>query len=671
VTRRDAAALALVLAITALAFADVLSTKRALYLRDVSQIHLPERVLLRTAVRDGVPYWNPRWAGGQPLAANPGFELFYPPHWLIFLPNLLLGFALEIVVHFLLAAAGMYLLLRSLNLRIEAAGFGALSFAFGGLLLSLANLLPFLFAVTWWPWIGLFANRFFERRRTCDFALAALALGMLLLIGEPSTILEAGALLGAFALSRLKPAPAIGWTAAICLAALLAGAAQIVPTLDFARDTGRASANTSTKWTLDAARPLELLGLDIGPTAGAVPRWLVSWYGGMFAAALILAGFVHRIRGWLFVAAVTIVGYALALGVVRVPMIRYPEKWFVPAAFLLIVFTAIAADRFLDDARFRRTTHIAAGALVALNLTGGITRGLAAAAALTLILFLRGRLALALLAVFVAVDLGTRIPAIAPRIDSAYYTDVPAIARTIPPRSRLYNDANWVSFATNRRPSWEGARDLLFPELQTLWGFDAVLEPDVGKLYLRPTSDFLDLFLGTRFGPRGASVPLLLSLAGATHAVTADGSVVAYPNAKLTIATALAPINRVTEPHPWPRGIAFVDRPFTPAPARVERVRETTNTIDADVDAAGRTLLAIAVTPHKYWRATIDGAPATLVRANVGFQAIEIPRGRHHVSMRYRNPLVVPSAIVSLIAAAALATVAALRSRAPRPPWPR
>ena len=644
VTRKNVLGLAAVLLLVTLAFADLLSAKRALYLRDVSRIHVPERVLLRVAIRDGIPFWNPHWAGGQPLAANPGFELFYPPHWLIFVPNLLLGFALEIVVHFLLAAAGMFLLLRSLRLRVEAAAFGAVTFALGGVMLSLANLLPYLFAVTWWPWIGLFANRFFDERRPRDFALAALALGMLLLVGEPATILQAGALLGAFALCRIKPAQAIGWTAALCLTATLVGAAQLVPTIDFARDIGRAGAAVPDKWSLAPAQPLELVGLDVDAAGNPqMAHWLLSWYSGMLAAALIVAGFVHRIRGWLFVAAVAAAGYLLALGA-HLPLVRYPEKWFVPAVFLLIVFAAIACDRFLDDPKFRRTTHIAAGALVAVNAFGGITRGLAIAVALALILFLRGRLLLVLLAALVIVDLGARVPVVAPRIDAGYYTERPAIARAIPPGARIYNDADWVAYALREPPAWAKIHDAMLPEMQTLWGFDSVLEADVGQLYLRPTTELEHLFLRTRFSARNGAVPQLLALAGATHAITEQG-VIALRNEKLRFENA--------------------------RDGRVERVRETTNTIDADVDAAGRALLAISVTPHKYWRATIDGAPAPLVRANVGFQAIEVPRGRHHVAMRYRNPLVVPSAIVSLIAAAALATVAALRSRAPRPPSPR
>jgi Bacterial membrane protein YfhO len=685
VTRKaELLGLAIVLILITLAFADLLATRRVLYVRDVARIYVPQRVAFRDAVRDGFPFWNPRFAAGQPMAANPEYEVFYPPQWLVLLPNLLFGFALEVVGHFLFAAAGMFVFLRRLRVRAEGAAFGALCFALGGVMLSLANLLPYLFALAWWPWLGLFADRFFERRRAADFALAALALGMVLLIGEPSTILQTGALLGAFAFARVRPAQAIGWTAALCAVAFLVGAAQVVPAIDLSHDTTRAAtlaARDVMAWSLAPSRPLELLGLEIAPAGARGLNWLVSWYGGMLAAALIVAGFVRRVRGWPLVAAVTLAGYALALGD-RSPLlralhaaglmnIRYPEKWFLAPAFVLVVFAALAAERFFDDPRFRRTTHIAAGALVALNAIGGLTRGLAMAAALALILFLRGRLQLVLLAAFVLVDLVPRVYGIAPRVDASYYTQRPPAAAGLAPRSRIYNDADWAAYATQTPPTWTAIHDSMLPETQTLWGFDSVLETDVTLLFLRPTADLQRLFLRTRYGPNVASMPLLLSLAGATHAITPQGSVVALHNEKLTIATALAATDRIAEPHPWPRGVAFVDRPFAPAAARIGRVRETANTIDADVDADGRALLVVAVTAHKYWQASIDGAPAPLVRANVAFQAIEVPRGRHHVAMRYRNPLVVACACVSLIAAAALATVAALRSRAPRLPSPR
>ncbi len=406
-------------------------------------------------------------------------------------------------------------------------------------------------------------------------------------------------------------------------------------------------------------------------------------------------------RGRPFAAAVAVVAYAVALGrhtplfrlLYRAGLnsIRYPEKWLMPAAFILIVFAAIVVERFLDDAAVRRSTQIAATAFVVVNaIAGDATRGVATSIALALILFLRGRLLLALLVLFVLVDLGAHVPEIAPRIDERFYTEPPAIARGIPPRARLYNDADWQLARMPNPPPlpsgarWERVHNAMFPELQALWDFDSVLENDITLTNLRPSLELLTLFQNARFGARRDLIPMLLGFAGTTHVVTlrdpASPSdpvrVVPLPaNQRLYFASELAATSRIGEPHPWPRGIAFVERPFAPSPARVVGVREQPSAIDVDVDAAGRALLVIAVTPHKYWRATIDDAPAPLVRANLGFQAIEVGAGRHHVAMRYRNPLVIVFGFLSLAGTLALAVIAAtdaaLRSRAPRPRPPR
>src|SRR5262249_19226168 len=145
---------ALLAVVVALIFSDVLFLGSGFYIRDIYRDYLPSRFVLRQVVLSGqFPFWNRYWSGGQPLAANPGFQAFYPGTWLVFLPSFFFGFNLEILAHIALAAIGMFLLLRSMALRVESALFGAMAFGFGGVILSLANLLPFLTSVAWWPLI--------------------------------------------------------------------------------------------------------------------------------------------------------------------------------------------------------------------------------------------------------------------------------------------------------------------------------------------------------------------------------------------------------------------------------------------------------------------------------------------------------------------------------------
>ncbi|HSN68087.1 MAG TPA: YfhO family protein, partial [Thermoanaerobaculia bacterium] len=117
----------------------------------------------------------------------------------------------------------------------------------------------------------------------------------------------------------------------------------------------------------------------------------------------------------------------------------------------------------------------------------------------------------------------------------------------------------------------------------------------------------------------------------------------------------------------WSDRVAFVaSRARTPAAGRVVSVVETANTARIDVVADGAAFLVMSVTPHKYWTATIDGAPALLETVNIGFQGVAVPEGTHRVEMRYENTLVNASAAVSAGAFLLLGAIAFAAKRPPR-----
>jgi hypothetical protein len=718
--------LALALAIVTLFFADVLFLGKAFYTRDIARIYVPERAALRTILRGGeLPMWNPFVAAGQPMAANPEYEALYPPQWLCLLPDLLFGIHLEIVLHILFGAAGMAFLLTTLGAR-RTAPFGAICFALGGVTLSAINLLPILFPLAWWPWVFACLHRYLDAPTPRRFALSALTLGAVFAIGEPSTILQTVALAGAYAIARARLRGA-ALAIAAGAAALLVGAVQLVPALDHQRASGRAAAlpfEMVSEWSLSPARIAELALPNAfghftrdamffwGADALHGLPWMFSWSLGLLPAALLIAAFARRMPGWRFVAGTAAVSYLVATGRhgpffallyrAGLTFIRFPEKWFIAGWFVLLVFACAAAERFLDDDAFRRATLFAAIALtvaagISLTLSGrvppevvaeartGALKTVLGAVALTLILALRGRLRLcvALLALFTVVDLGSRVTAVAPRIDRSYY-DPPPLARSIPPCSRIFNEADWRLTLLPQPPTAPAtrlarSREAMLPEMQELWGLGGVLELDVTRTNLQPTIDFTRLFLSAQVNRRNDRLPLLLRWAGATHVVTLDPlRAVPLPrNQRYWFADQLVTARGTAEAAPLlfadvplsPRA-AFIDAPsFAPAAGRVVRAGERANRIELDVEAAGRAALVVSVTPHKYWRATMDGAAAPLHLANVGFQALIVPAGRHRVVMTYRNPLVIWCGALSLISALALAAVA-LRSRGLPPPSP-
>src|SRR5687767_16017300 len=96
----------------------------------------------------------------------------------------------------------MYALLRSMELRPEAAWFGAMAYGLGGLYLSYINLLPILFCAAWLPLTCLYVRRFMLHPTVRHFALAALFLGLQFLVAEPTTVMQTGFLIGMYALYR-------------------------------------------------------------------------------------------------------------------------------------------------------------------------------------------------------------------------------------------------------------------------------------------------------------------------------------------------------------------------------------------------------------------------------------------------------------------------------------
>lgn len=383
--RHDTLAVALLVLLPTIFFWDVLTGVNGLYLRDLSRFHYPMKHILREVVRGGeFPYWNRYFGAGQPLAANPQHEVFYPPNWLIFLPNYDFGFRLHLVLHIYIALIGMYALLRSRELGIEAAMFGAISYGLGGLVLSLVNLPPLFFSAAWIALTCLFTWRFLSRPNPRDFALGSLVFGLQCLIGEPVMLVQTSIILGIYALFRgwhqMPRGPSMVrsalWVVAICAGAIAVGAVQIVPALDLMRDSVRAlgfNFDLVAAWSMPPAKLFELVfpnllghtsiggrpwywGARLYPELG-IP-FLLNIYCGLAVVAFAVAGLISRVRGAGFLLILIALSTLLAIGAYTpllqtlydagiAASLRYPEKFIFMAVFAAIVFSAHMLDRAL------------------------------------------------------------------------------------------------------------------------------------------------------------------------------------------------------------------------------------------------------------------------------------------------------------------------------------
>jgi hypothetical protein len=82
--------------------------------------------------------------------------------------------------------------------------------------------------------------------------------------------------------------------------------------------------------------------------------------------------------------------------------------------------------------------------------------------------------------------------------------------------------------------------------------------------------------------------------------------------------------------------------------AKVLKSKFGNQTADADVEAAGPSLVVFAQTYYHNWRAEVDGLPVPLLRANVGFQAVQVPAGTHKIHLFYRDRAFEIGAAISL-----------------------
>ncbi|HEY0590808.1 MAG TPA: hypothetical protein VGF40_03500 [Thermoanaerobaculia bacterium] len=777
--RRDHLRAALLIAcVVVLLFADVLILGKHFFIRDLTRYYYPTKKIVREVILSGeFPYWNRQYLAGQPMAANPEYEVFYPLQLLVLLPSYDFGYRLHILLHLILAGIGMYAFLRSLGARWESGVFGGVVFAVGGLIVSMVNLLPILFVIAWCPLIFLFARRTILQPNLRDASAAALLLGVQALAGEPTSLLQTWFLIGMYSFYRAWEARREGWiriatpvsvAIALGLAGVVAGAAQLIPAAEHAAESARARPfdfSLVTAWSMPWARPLELIwphvfghiyekgthywGSGLYPGTGS--PFLFSIYGGILLAALLAGALAVRPRGSLFVIPLVLFSGILALGG-HTPLfrflydagiaksVRYPEKWMFIGLFSLLVLGALMFDRLVEGDRrlvdaalgFTAAVTLAALALALFSLTDAYEqfftrlwrvknpRSAEWMAALSgrdwWVNAGRGAIACALLwgaragaalrsrwwfgavIVFVVADLAPVGFDSVPRLPKSFGAK-PAIVDRLDARRdryRIFPEADWYG-STPVAKNYFGAgeavywivRNGLYPQTPASWGFAMALERDYDKTALLPTVDLEDAMWKVRDAGASWWRAQFMAMSNAWYyteyrpyaeerervggklarAMPLEFRKTGEPP-RYYFADQIVPIRgpgdfiaKLKEKR-WSDRVAFATSlRMEPAGGRVVWWGETANTARIDVEAEGRALLVMSVTPHQYWTATIDGDPAPLHVVNIGYQGIVVPPGRHRVEMRYRNTLVDASAAVSAAAFLLFGAVAIVTRR--------
>jgi hypothetical protein len=345
----------------------------------------------------------------------------------------------------------------------------------------------------------------------------------------------------------------------------------------------------------------------------------------------------------------------------------------------------------------------AAGRIVDLSYQAWVValgRGAVLFALLWLFPRLRRPLWLVLLALFVIADLAPLSQELNPRMPRRFFTEPPPALRTFPADRkpfRIFHEADWYGqeamakkyFSTGAAVYWV-VRNGIFPMTPVAYDLNMVIERDYDKTALLPTLDFIDSTWDVKRSGRSDWWVPMMAMSNAWY----RGVYKPFDEEKKRVGGRMEnaePIQfleanhqpryyfadqllTIVNRHDFVRhlsnasfspNVAFVAMPsFVPARGVVHSWTETANTAALDVESiGGKGFLVMSVTPHKYWRITVDGKPVDAIVTNIGFQGIVVPAGRHRVEMRYRNPLAANGAKVSIVAVVLLLAAALLPRR--------
>lgn len=762
VRRSDLLAVSFLTVVFLIYFGDVLLGLQDFFIRDLARYYHPTKSILRSIVLGGeFPWWNPFYSAGQPMAANPEYEVFYPLQWLILLPDFATGYRLHILVHVWITAVGMYALLRSMRLGVAGALFGAVSWGFGGVTLSLINLLPILFAAAWLPLILLFVRRCLRRFSWRDAGLAAMAGGMQILVGEPTTLVQTWLMVGFYALWRIARLHSRGWRAwvdptliiAVVLAGSIAiGAVQLFPAADHAGETVRARGfdlGLVTAWSFPPQRLLELGAPHLFGRVDADGRtlywaggglygkpaspFLFSVYQGLAVFALFVAALVTRRSGrglwFLFI----LPFFTLALGRhtplyewldtvgVGIPF-RYPEKFMLAVLFATVVLASAQFGRVVRGNRI--VARRAAGVVLVVGLSALAVIGLMAspfyerwftelwglgqsrfrgamlevsridwivvlgtAATTGAIFWLRARgrierIWAPLLIALLAAELFPVALDTSPRIQRRFY-ELPPLVRSVSEvqtEYRIFHEVDWYGrtetarkwFSTGRGVYWV-VRNGLFPMTPANAGLRTVLERDYDRTALLPTVDLVQSMWDVRDRGQKEWARIFMQMSNARYRsryLPFEGAVARaggdlrnlepvemvdvgehpryyFADRLVRVTSREAFVDALVETVPSPRSAFVTFDPYEVRDGEIVSVSETSSSIRLEVEPRGPSFLVLSVTPHRYWRARIDGRPAELRVTNVGYQGVVLNEGDRVVELVYRNPVIEATAPVS------------------------
>lgn len=360
------------------------------FFRDLGLYFYPIRFSLAQSFKAGeLPLWDRHIAMGFPLLADFQSATFYPPHLIFLLFPFFDAVRALFVFHYLIAAVGSYMLFRYWTYPVYLSLVGATIFTFGGIIISLANLLNHFQSAVWLPWLILAGERTFRSRRWRDF-IGLTGVGLVqFLAGSPEIYVMSSALLFLNAVkTRTEYGSPCGRSFLLIIAAnvFVIGLSmlQVLPTVELllqSRRPGRIPYGEATLWSLNPLYLINVFFLDKEVDANLftglrlffirdIP-FFISYYMGQISLFGVCSWFYYSSRkekivllGGIFTTLILALGrhtpvyFYLFEYVPLLGFIRFPEKYFF-LTYILLIFIAIKGlHQFLENENDNRNVPL-------------------------------------------------------------------------------------------------------------------------------------------------------------------------------------------------------------------------------------------------------------------------------------------------------------------------
>lgn len=609
---------------------------RALFHDLLLRLFHPYFVFTGESLRSGrIPFWNPHLYGGVPFLANGQSALFYPSTWLSLLGGFGACLTLDVVLHATLAACLAFAWAKTEGLSSRGAAAAGILYAFNGFFVLHYAAPGQMHALAWMPAVLHGARRLALGKDAKGWLLAGAGIAFQAFAGHPQFVIYTAA--AALALAMPSGRGAVMRTACALGAGLLLSSVQWIPALPVLLDTPRA-AGLGTEWattySLSPREGLLMLGVPLWNrffTPASGDPHIVGFYVGLPALFLAGLGLWKGKKPWAPFALLAAAGLVLSLGG-HLP------------------FYGLAVEHLWPLRVFRFPAQALCLAAAGLSLLAGAG------------LDRMGKRAGACLLVLVFADLWAFGAKGARTIDAGVYEGEPRTAAVLKssrparvmaaPKTRSRRDWQGRSEAD----AWGHFKEALIPNVGMAWGlsdadgYEEVRSRDYERVLAEmgrsPGSPWLD-WMGVRYIlsvgpiPGGALRPLPPPAAGIYENGNAAPRVYAAPEAlSMTREEAFAAISTATV---RPMARVLVEGPLDPgegkgAPAEVLWTEKGPNQLLAQVSAAGPVWLVVTDAWAPGWKASVNGRPLPVRRANFIQRAVRLP-GSSQVLFSYSPPL--------------------------------